>query len=110
MVKAQSDVSIKDFKAPEFPLISQLHEWTNTACTNLIYASKHTDSQEIAWFKESETKSTDELIESGDARSKQIDMTLAQKLIATLPPELKERARAASEQQMREKARPLNGR
>lgn len=91
-------------------MISQLHEWTTAVCTNLMYASKHTDSKEIEWFKESEAKTLDELVDSGEARFKQIDLILAQKLLVTLPPELKERARAAGEKQMREKQRPLNGR
>ena len=84
----------KDVWVPNFPRIQQLPTWKVAMVRSLAAASPYHDKQEVAWFKEIENATFEELGRDTSARFQPLDAQLAAALIKTLPEQLRVRVQA----------------
>ena len=77
----------KSATAPPFPNIAQLPTWTSALARSLVAASVAlpVDREEARWFKETESKTFEQLSDSGDERFHHLGALLAESPMEVLP-------------------------
>ena len=70
---------------PNFPRTQQLPAWKVAMVRSLAVAPPYHDKQEVAWFKEIENATFEELGRGTSARLQPLDAQLAAALIQALP-------------------------
>ena len=93
--KEPSTTTTKGVWVPNFPRIQQLPTWKVAMVRNLVAASPHHDKLEVAWFKEIENATFEELGRDTPARFQPLGAQLAAALTKkTLPEQLRIRVQA----------------
>ena len=71
------------------PGIVQLTDWKSQLVQNLVASSVRFGKKEVAWFNECETKTFEELADSGEERFHYLDTLLTPALVNIVPRQLK---------------------
>ena len=77
----------KHVTVPAFPAIARLPNWKTGVARGLVAApvALPVDQKEAQWFNETESKSFDQLADSGEMRYHHLDALLAESLMKILP-------------------------
>jgi hypothetical protein len=68
---------------PAFPTVTNLRNWLNDLCLNLVHTSRHHDDEEIRWLKEvtQDGASFEVFADSGLERFNSLDRKLSQSAV-----------------------------